>query len=117
MAGEDFLNKAYDFLAERSPISLNVILWKGIIIFSLFLMIYLWRYAILGIKNKEISVRIKGLPESKFTGREALRISVYYLIMAVIFTLFMINMLLIDLSFTVNPFRVYSGGRCLVNCS
>lgn len=117
MFDEDFIHNAYDFLAKWSPISPNIILGKGIIIFLVFLMVYLWRYAILGIKNKEITVRIKGLSETKFTGREAVRVSIYYLIMAVILTLFMINTLLTDLSFTINPFRIYSGDNCLVNCN
>ncbi|PIR08530.1 hypothetical protein COV53_02550 [Candidatus Gottesmanbacteria bacterium CG11_big_fil_rev_8_21_14_0_20_37_11] len=99
----------YRFIDSISPIPLNILIMNGILIILLSLDIYFFVYAIKGILNKRITVIVRDMSKEEFEGKEAIRISIYYIIMAIVIMIFVLNIIVFHFSFSFYPIHIYQG--------
>jgi len=86
-------DKVVDILASKSPVSSNNIFIDLVILLFILLVVYLWKYSISGILNKEIAVKTRGIKPETVKGKQAVRISIYFLIGAIASTLVIISII------------------------
>lgn len=102
------------------PYQLAPIFQILIILVGFSLAAYLTLTSLKGIENKRISVfvRIFGpfYLKNKVTGKPATRISFYYLTIAIILLLVLINQI-IKISITTDPFTINLSQTCLIGCA
>lgn len=110
------IENLYPWLEKYSPVLPNQLIIWGVYFLAVFLTIYLFFYSIRAIKKRKIRVKIRGLSEQNFEGREAVRIGWYYLIAAIFIAFSLINVLLLDLSVSFDPFSIYFKGVCVYFC-
>ena len=104
------------FWEKYTPFSGHEVLKYSLIGLLIGLNIYLWIYSISGLKNKRIIVRVARQKTHEFIGKEAVRISIYYLIASFAVTFALIFFFLLKFSFSPGPFQIFKDNKCIFGC-
>lgn len=78
-------------------------------------MLYFFFKGLKGRRNESITIHNKQ-GEWELEGKPAKRVGLYFIIIAIIITLFILNQFIFRFSVSFNPFEVYMFDECIISC-